>query len=465
MSYCKNCGHKISEEQQFCPECGKQVEAESIPPMVGNEAPQPALKGMSRKTKMLTISAAAIAALTFGAYYMVNKTMTSPSAVVDNFIEAVQKQDVKTVKKIVNEGQIELKANEKQVQQFLTYVKDNPQVLASMSDELKEEVSLYETQGNTVQTDEVNSSYAQLKLDGKKWILFDHYTIRVQPAYAEVTSNLEKADVYIDNQKVGTIKDADESQTVGPFLPGEHEMKLSTKGDYGTVEMKQTIESTDSDEEISVDFDWGDHYVSLYSDYFDGTVFVNGKSTGKTVEELGYIGPVNLDGSVEVHAERKFGSKTKKTPAITLEGDIVEAELYFSMSDDFDDVSTEVDASDSIDEETDIEDAVRSHYNYITSDSFASAHDLFSSSRKSKVDLSDWKKGLQANISDNVTNIEVLDVDGNEARAYVEMTSYDDNNDGTHLVQEWEGYWSLVKEDGEWKLDSADLEKVDSRVE
>ncbi|MGK0701476.1 hypothetical protein ACR3I8_19000 [Priestia flexa] len=45
------------------------------------------------------------------------------------------------------------------------------------------------------------------------------------------------------------------------------------------------------------------------------------------------------------------------------------------------------------------------------------------------------------------------------------MTSYDDNDDGTELVQEWEGYWSLVKEGGEWKLDSADLEKVDSRVE
>lgn len=322
MSYCNNCGYKMNEEQTFCPECGEVVNPSKT--ATTESAPPVQKKVMGLKAKVITATVVALGAIAFGAYYMVNKTMTSPSAVVDNFIEAVQKQDVKTVKKIVNEGQIELKANEKQVQQFLTYVKDNPQVLASMSDELKEEVSLYETQGNTVQTDEVNSSYAQLKLDGKKWVLFDHYTIRVQPAYVEVTSNLEKADVYIDNQKVDTIKNADESQTVGPFLPGEHEMKLSTKGDYGTVEMKQTIESTDSDEEISVDFDWGDHYVSLYSDYFDGTVFVNGKSTGKTVEELEYIGPVNLDGSVEVHAERKFGSKTKKTPAITLEGDIVE---------------------------------------------------------------------------------------------------------------------------------------------
>ncbi|USY56083.1 hypothetical protein NIZ91_05350 [Bacillus sp. 1780r2a1] len=463
MSYCNNCGYKMNEKQTFCPECGEVVNPSKT--ATTESAPPVQKKVMGLKAKVITATVVALGAIAFGGFYIVDKKVMSPTAISDTFIEAVQHKDIKTVKKFVNEGQIELKASDQQVEQFVKYVHDNPKMLTEMSKGLKKDADVYENRVQMATGDEATSSHVQIESNGKKWVLFDHYTIRVQPAYVEVTSNLEKADVYIDNQKVDTIKNADESQTVGPFLPGEHEMKLSTKGDYGTVEMKQTIESTDDDEVTSADFDWGNHYVSLYSDYFDGTVFVNGKSTGKTVEELGYIGPINLDGSVKIHAERKFGSKTKKTPAITLEDDIEEAELYFSMSDNFDEVSMEDDASDSIDEETDIEDAVRSHYDYITSDSFASAHDLFSSNRKSKVDLSDWKKGLQANTADNVTNIEVLDVSGNEARAYVEMTSYDDNDDGTELVQEWEGYWSLVKEDGEWKLDSADLEKVDSRVE
>jgi len=453
----------MNEEQTFCPECGEVVNPSKT--ATTESAPPVQKKVMGLKAKVITATVVALGAIAFGGFYIVDKKVMSPTAISDTFIEAVQHKDIKTVKKFVNEGQIELKASDKQVEQFVKYVHDNPKMLTEMSKGLKKDADVYENRVQMTTGDEATSSHVQIESNGKKWVLFDYYTIRVQPAYVEVTSNLEKADVYIDNQKVDTIKNADESQTVGPFLPGEHEMKLSTKGDYGTVEMKQTIESTDGDEVTSADFDWGNHYVSLYSDYFDGTVFVNGKSTGKTVEELGYIGPINLDGSVKIHAERKFGSKTKKTPAITLEDDIEEAELYFSMSDNFDEVSMEDDASDSIDEETDIEDAVRSHYDYITSDSFASAHDLFSSSRKSKVDLSDWKKWLQANTADNVTNIEVLDVSGNEARAYVEMTSYDDNDDGTELVQEWEGYWSLVKEGGEWKLDSADLEKVDSSVE
>ena len=55
--------------------------------------------------------------------------------------------------------------------------------------------------------------------------------------------------------------------------------------------------------------------------------------------------------------------------------------------------------------------------------------------------------------------------DGNKAKAYIEMTSYDDQGDGTVLVQEWGGYWNLIKENGSWKLDDPDLEKLDSRVE
>jgi hypothetical protein len=45
------------------------------------------------------------------------------------------------------------------------------------------------------------------------------------------------------------------------------------------------------------------------------------------------------------------------------------------------------------------------------------------------------------------------------------MTSYDDNRDGTILVQDWAGYWNLVKENNRWTLDDPELQKVDSRVE
>jgi len=45
------------------------------------------------------------------------------------------------------------------------------------------------------------------------------------------------------------------------------------------------------------------------------------------------------------------------------------------------------------------------------------------------------------------------------------MTSYDDNNDGTTLVQKWVGNWNLVQEGGSWKLNKPELKKVSSKVE
>jgi hypothetical protein len=76
-----------------------------------------------------------------------------------------------------------------------------------------------------------------------------------------------------------------------------------------------------------------------------------------------------------------------------------------------------------------------------------------------------WAKGLQENMYDEMTGIQVEQVENNRGRVCVEMTSYDDNRDGTTLVQDWAGYWYLVKENSRSILDEADLEKVSSRVE
>ena len=112
-----------------------------------------------------------------------------------------------------------------------------------------------------------------------------------------------------------------------------------------------------------------------------------------------------------------------------------------------------------------IEGAIRLHYGSISNDDFSTAYNVFSKNRRSKVTQAGWEKGLEQNLIDELTTIEVEQIDGVNGRAYIEMTSYDDNKDGTILVQEWAGYWNLVKENGRWTLDKPDLSKVNSRVE
>ena len=68
-------------------------------------------------------------------------------------------------------------------------------------------------------------------------------------------------------------------------------------------------------------------------------------------------------------------------------------------------------------------------------------------------------------MSDEVTVLNVTEIDSDKAVAYVEMTSYDDNEDGTTLVQKWGGDWHLVKENGNWYLSKAKLSKLSSKTE
>ncbi|MED3878785.1 TcaA NTF2-like domain-containing protein [Priestia megaterium] len=112
-----------------------------------------------------------------------------------------------------------------------------------------------------------------------------------------------------------------------------------------------------------------------------------------------------------------------------------------------------------------IESTIRLHYGSISNENFSTAYNLFSSSFKQQVSQTVWEKGLQQNMYDELGTVEVKQIDANRATAYIEMTSYDDNNDGTTLVQKWVGNWNLVQEGGSWKLNKPELKKVSSKVE
>ena len=54
-----------------------------------------------------------------------------------------------------------------------------------------------------------------------------------------------------------------------------------------------------------LEFSWSDYYVDLYSWYEDDAIlYVNGKSTNKTLEEIDMLGPIPMDGSVKTFIQR-----------------------------------------------------------------------------------------------------------------------------------------------------------------
>ncbi|MED3865154.1 zinc ribbon domain-containing protein [Priestia megaterium] len=335
MSYCRECGHQLTNEHEFCPECGHPVErkaassqgeqsqryVESASP--SREEGRDSVKPSNKKTKVITISVIAAAAILGGAYYGIDKTMMAPRAVSEKFIASVKGNDVDKVKQYVNDGQIQLEANDEQTKSFITYLHENPDVMKSISEGLAADSRALEAGVSS----EDHSSYAKLEQDGKKWGIFDHYTVQVNPVYAKVQSTEDATAVYIDGKKAGTVS-SDSSKKIGPFLPGTHTVKGEVQNDYGKVENEQEIEAANG-EDVNMEFDWSDHAVYVSSDYDDATLFVNGKDTKTEIGDIDYLGPLPMDGSVKVYAKRKFDSGEKKTEEVSIKKGIEDITLNF----------------------------------------------------------------------------------------------------------------------------------------
>ena len=478
MFFCKNCGTKLKEGASFCGECGQVVTRsdQSSPspnqsitnhvqkPNMDTNIPQSPRKPMSKKAKILTGIVATGAILLIGSYYFISH-MFAPQSVADGFMDAIVEKDVQKVKNYITEGQMVFSLNDDQVESYINYLHKDRRILSDISKQFNQDIALLESPDTIPAMMNVgDSSMVNLIHKGKKWLIFDQYVVQIDPMYINVTSTEDKTDIMIGKDKVGTISSKKED-TFGPLLPGEYEIKAVVNGDYGKVEQVKEINFSDKGaSEANVEFSWSDYYIDLYSWYEDDAIlYVNGKSTNKTLEEIDMLGPIPMDGSVKTFIQR--GNQKSKEVVIKEGMRDVEFKLAEEKIAEVEDKETTTESSDASSEDGAIADTIESHYNGISTTNYAGAYDYFSSSRKGKVTFEGWKKGLQNTLRDNVTKLDVISVDGNKAKAYIEMTSYDDQGDGTVLVQEWGGYWNLIKENGSWKLDDPDLEKLGSRVE
>ncbi|MCQ6277097.1 zinc-ribbon domain-containing protein [Bacillus sp. V3B] len=482
MEYCKHCGNQLKEGAVFCKECGQPVKSPNpvskptastqstngTPSMENQQmTPPPPRKPLSKKAKVLTTIAVTFAILLVGSYYVISN-MFGPEATANQFMEAIESKDTQKVKQFINEGQLELSVDDEQTKAFITYLHEDPRMITAMSESFNQNLALYESTDSipAVSFNKEDSSIAQLKDNGKKWLIFDYYVVQIKPIYAKVSSSEDKTDIYFNDKKEGTLKSGKE-KTFGPFLPGVYDVKAIVNGEYGEVEQEDEIDTSEIDLSKSpLKFRWSDYYVDLYS-YDDAILYVNGKSTEETIYDIGSLGPIPIDGSIKVYAEKEFPSGVKKSQEVTIKKGMynLQLDIKYNESEELAAEEEEEVASEGETEKQAIENSIISHYSNISADDFSSAHDLFSSSMKKKNTLDGWREGLEANIRDDVTTLEVESVDGNSAKAYIEMTSYDNQEDGTILVQEWGGYWNLVKENGQWTLDDPELKKLDSRVE
>ncbi|TYS23792.1 zinc ribbon domain-containing protein [Bacillus subtilis] len=309
--FCKECGQKNNEGAKFCKECGtpiggssRQVQKETASTAETRQAPR---KPIPKKTIILWSSIAAACVILFAAY-KTGAYFTSKDRLVDKFEQAVNDEDKDQIASLLTPVNDKLKLTKNNVKPFLTYLKDHPDKKDELFAALRAE---------TAQKDIV---YAEK--DGKSLLVFDHYDLKIAPVYFEVTSNYKNTDLYVNKEDAGSVKKADQAQTLGPYIPGEYTVSAKLKNDVVDLVKKEDIQAVgDNSFRVDLSLEADDVTFRLADDIKSGKgdLLINGKSIHKDPFKSVTYGPLLTDGSMTAAVEAEFPWGKTKTEGVPID--------------------------------------------------------------------------------------------------------------------------------------------------
>lgn len=180
------------------------------------------------------------------------------------------------------------------------------------------------------------SSNIYVKKDGKEKFFLDKYVLVLSPYNLLLESDTPGAKVFINGKEIGEIDD-EYMLEYGPILPGKHTIELKYDGDYIELEEEDEVIFLDKYESTiyhSIYLD-GD-YVWIDSDYPEAELLINGEDSGKTIEELDYLGPVPLDGSIVLQAKLDIGEGILESEEVIVDDDYIYLEFVDDIEEPYD---------------------------------------------------------------------------------------------------------------------------------
>lgn len=362
---CLHCGEDLKEDNAFCPECGKSRDetvavpvtstskdgedlnssnVEPIPTQEAPTSPEPKKK-MAMWKKILLITSIVLIVLAIGAYKFAENHF-DPLKDLVKMDEAIVSDDI--------DGFMSFIDVDKKVpfdkEAFFSYIKDQ-----EWDDGLKDNyynLIEAEKENPTKMSKELLSVYGEpiFKVKDKKILfgLFTGYTLQAVPMKVSAISNLDNTEVNILDETI-TLEEADEYVDVGTFYPGTYEVEATTKTDYGDFVVKDNY-TIDAEEfsELHIDYDYAMFSIDIDYEFDDAILFIDGESTKKKISDIDEIGPIPLDNKVKIHAEWKDNKdKVVRSNTVKLDDEqshyvYLEFDERIALDDDVDETEHEV---------------------------------------------------------------------------------------------------------------------------
>lgn len=325
MNFCTECGAKRVEGQQFCTKCGAAFQdSKNVNESKATESDtnaQAVKQALSKRTKVMLAIAGSVLLIFFVVYQWLS-SQYDPVKMLQAMDDAIIEDDSKAFLQHIEFDKKAIIDEE----QYFQYIKKyewktvKPQLIDLI--ESKQQASFDLTIKSTY-----GSDLFKVK-PKKKFGLFSTYVFRAIPSTLNVYSTMEETNVTIKKETF-TVKNYGPHE-IKKIYQGKYTFEAKAQNLFGEFqEKKEFLVDAKSENELYIEFPT-DVY-GIESDQMDAILFVNGKSTKKTLKELGVLGPFPNDKEVKMHAEWKTPKgKVMKTKTVTPE-DAYFGTLYFEF--------------------------------------------------------------------------------------------------------------------------------------
>ncbi|OLS41143.1 zinc ribbon domain-containing protein [Bacillus sp. MRMR6] len=315
MFFCKKCGNQLAKGQVFCTKCGTEAAASQERVMKQEKTSRIALnEKVEIPWKLVTIVVIGIViAASLGGGHMYMMKQADLLKVIDKFDAAIQGNDADALAEMMNEGQSAAQVSEEEAASYIEYLTEDEQNYLSLLEDLNFQSSYPVTDRNG------NNMFKLEQKADKKWFLYKQYEIIFYPMELRIGSNLEAAEIWLNGEKLKRQTEQDAYIEAGYLFPGKHVIKAEAASEYTNFQLEEEIDfSAAANNQIEAMLEFDSTTVKLDANFDDAILFVNGKSTGKSIREIGTVGPLASDGSVTLHVERTHKGETVKSDQIQI---------------------------------------------------------------------------------------------------------------------------------------------------
>lgn len=232
----------------------------------------------------------------------------------------------------------------------MDYLKKHIEVEGIKKDSLTvdELTNIVEILQNNIYTDSLKDYYENpeeniyLKKKGKENILFDKYILVLRPYSLTIESNISGSEVYINDEKVGVFDKDSNEFNYEDILPGKHIIKLIYKGEYGDLEQTEEITCFNgSQDEVYANLYLDGQYVDINSNIENATLYINDKDTKINLYDGYNLGPIPIDGSINIMAKANIEGELYESEEISIYGYSSYYDLYIDYEEPIEEVFEE----------------------------------------------------------------------------------------------------------------------------